>query len=223
MRRMFLAVIVFSFSTVAVSAQSDKDKPIPQGTVRVAVVNIGYVFNKYERAQAFKLELEKTLDPFKVKVKKMNAENENWAQMLRNGDFTAFGKEQLIAMIEKNQTDLEEMERNVKDLLGKKQEDNLVQLWKEVQGGIKTYAIQHKIELVFGYGDPMEKEMLDLFPNVNRKMQAMDLGSTVPLFMAPGTDIAEGVADLLNKQARAKKQAKLKNQLLPPGLESNPR
>ena len=80
---------------------------------------------------------------------------------------------------------LEDMGRNIQAKLGAKQETNLVTLWKEVQMGIDAVAKDQKIDVVFGYGDPMEKNLLELFPNVNRKMQAMDLGSTVPLFLTP--------------------------------------
>lgn len=46
---------------------------------------------------------------------------------------------------------------------------------------------------------------MDNFPNVNRKMQAMDGGAAVPLFVASGVDIAEPVTVLLNTRGRDKK------------------
>ena len=72
--------------------------------------------------------------------------------------------------------------------------------------GIKTVATHHKIDVVFGYGDPMEKELLDLFPNVNRKMQAMDTGSTIPLFVTPRADLSEEVVRNLNSWVRESKK-----------------
>ena len=46
---------------------------------------------------------------------------------------------------------------------------------------------------VLAYGDPIDKEVLDRFPNVNRKMQSMDLGGTVPMFISERADITSGV------------------------------
>jgi hypothetical protein len=44
----------------------------------------------------------------------------------------------------------------------------------------------------------MEKNLLDQFPNVNRKMQAMDVGSTVPLYVHGSVDLSQAVVDTLN-------------------------
>src|ERR1700683_5591458 len=101
---------------------------------------------------------------------------------VRNEDFVDFSKEEYHEKIIHAKRELEDMAADMSRLLGEKQQETLVSLWKEVQDGIKTYAEKNGIDIVFGYGDPMEKELLDRFPNVNRKMQAMDLGSTVPLF-----------------------------------------
>ena len=80
----------------------------------------------------------------------------------------------------------------------------MLTLWKDVQEGIKNYATQHGIDLVLGYGEPLAKEMLTQYPNLNRKMQAMDHGSAVPLFVAPGADISKAVLESLNRPVRGK-------------------
>src|ERR1022692_1753245 len=101
------------------------------------------------------------------------------------------------------------MGADIQQRLGKRQGENLVKLRKDVQAGMKTYAMESGIDLVLGYGDVMETELLNLFPNVNRKMQAMDLGSTVPLFLAARIDISSGVVHLLNTERLEKKDKKL--------------
>ena len=100
------------------------------------------------------------------------------------------------------------MSAEISRVLGKKQEDNLVELWKDVQGGIKTYADRHRIDLVLGFGDPMEKALLDQFANVNRKMVATELGSTVTYYHSPTSDIAAGVVRLLNDPDEAVRNVK---------------
>ena len=42
-----------------------------QTSTRVAVVNIGTVFTKYEKAKAFKVEMEATLKPYKEQAEKI--------------------------------------------------------------------------------------------------------------------------------------------------------
>ena len=64
--------------------------------------------------------------------------------------------------------------------------------------GIEAVAKAYGYQIVLGYGDPMEKDILNQFPNVNRKMQAMDLGSTVPLYIHGSVDISSIVVHNLN-------------------------
>jgi hypothetical protein len=60
---------------------------------------------------------------------------------------------------------------------------------------------------VIGYGDSMDRELLDLFPNVTRKMHALEGGSNILLFMTPRVDIGDAVVTRLNREYR-EKQAK---------------
>ncbi len=180
--------------------------PQVQGT-KVAVVNIGYVFNKYKRAADFKAELEETLKPFKAKATKLQDEMKGWAEALRKPGFDPKQKDQYESAIRKNQRELEDMEIQIKNLLGKKQEDNLITLWKEVNMGIDAVAKAYGFQIVLGYGDPMEKELLNQFPNINRKMQAMDLGSTVPLYVHGSVDLSTAIADTLNSWIKGPVQA----------------
>jgi Skp family chaperone for outer membrane proteins len=177
-------------------------------TMRVAVVNIAYVFNKYERAQAFKENLETTLDPYKAKAAMLNKRMQGWQAAIDSKDFRAASKEDYEEKIVLAKRDLEDMSRELNKLLGKKQEENLVILWKEVNAGIRAYAKTHKIDIVLSYGDPLEKDLLDRFPNVNRKMQAMDTGSSVPLFLSERADISVPVTQMLNRWARDSKKPK---------------
>ena len=107
-------------------------------------------------------------------------------------------KQNYIANITKHKRELEDMDTQIRGLLGKKQEDNLVTLWNEVNMGIEAVSKAYGFQIVLGYGDPTEAKLLNQFPNVNRKMQAMDLGSTVPLYVHGSVDLSQAIADTLN-------------------------
>lgn len=171
--------------------------PAQPGT-RVAVVNIGLVFNKYVRAQAFKKELEDSVSPFKAKGKKLSDDMKDWYEASLKPGIDPKLKDQYEAGVRNNKRQLEDMQLEISKLIGKKQEDNLVTLWKEVKQGIEAVGKAYGFQVVLGYGDPMEKEVLDLFPNVNRKMTAMDQGSIVPLYIHGSVDLSQAVADTLN-------------------------
>ena len=197
----FAALIAGAYGTSYLFAQGGGAPAAPaaqQGT-RVAVVNIGHVFNKYKRAVAFKDDLESTLKPFKEQAKKLADHIKVYEDELRKPGLPPTTQEQYQSSITKDKRQLEDMSRDISKMLGKKQEDNLVTLWNEVNMGIKACAEGYGFQIVLGYGDPIDDKVLNLFPNVNRKMQAMDLGSSVPLYIHGSVDISNVVVTTLNK------------------------
>ena len=196
----FLAVCGF-FAASPVFAQPDAASGAA-GTTKVAVVNIGYLFSKYERASACKKEVENSLVELKAEAKRLTESLNAWQAILQKGDLSAAKKELYEEKMINARRRLEDMNRTAGQTLGKSSENNLIVLWKDVRAAVKEYATKNGIELVIAHGDPIDRELLDLFPNINRKMQAMDHGGSLPLFFTPGVDISAGVVELLNRQYR---------------------
>jgi Skp family chaperone for outer membrane proteins len=202
MKRILFAFLLLGIGLPTAMPQTKEKKQRPVGGTRFATVNIGYVFNNYSRATKFKQELEAAFTPYKAKVKFLQDSILAWKKALSDEELADETKEALTAKVTKATREIENLGAEMQRFLGKRQEDNLVDLWRDVQDGIKSYATQNDIELVFGFGDPVDKQLLDLFPNINRKMSAMDNGSAVPLFAARHVEIAPGVVELLNKRER---------------------
>jgi Skp family chaperone for outer membrane proteins len=179
----------------------------PTGT-RVAAINIGAVFNNYIRAKEFKDELEKALAPYKAKAKSKQDEMKLWHDESMKPTVDQKRKDECEGQLRRLKRELEDMNLEVNKLVLKKQEDNLVTLWREVNMGIDAVAKAYAFQVVLGYGDPMEKDDLMKFPNINRKMQAMDLGSTVPLYVHGSIDISTVVTQTLNDWVQKHRSAK---------------
>ena len=90
------------------------------------------------------------------------------------------------------------MEALRKHVMHQLQEEKLVSLWKEINRGIAVVAKAEGYQIVLGYGDHREKELLNEFPNVNRKKEAMDNGSIFPLYVHGSVDITQAVVKTLN-------------------------
>ena len=80
----------------------------------------------------------------------------------------------------KNQRELEDMEREIKVLLQKHQEDNLLTLWKEINIAIERVAQANGYQIVLGYGDPIERDMFSMSSYRDRKLSAMDQVARYP-------------------------------------------
>jgi Skp family chaperone for outer membrane proteins len=202
MRWTVLALFLSSLVAPAASAQGIKGQKEPLGTTRVAIVNVGLVFSQYEKARNYKAALEELLKKPRLEAKTLVDDIASWEKQSNKENTSPAAKDRLVEKIRIAKRRLEDLNHELTRKLGKKAEENLVALWTEIQSGIRTCAVEQKIDVVIGYGDPIDKETLDLFPNVTRKMEAMDKGSGVPLFVNPRADISQAVVDRLNKRFR---------------------
>jgi len=164
---------------------------------RVAIVNIGVVFTKYDKAKAYKTHMEKLLEPYQLEGKNLKKQILDWTEAMKSPKFDPKERDRYEQGIRGNQRMLEDLEMKVRKLVGTTQEDQIVNLFREVQGAIQAYAQANGIHVVLGYGEQIDGDIY-AFGNINRKMQGMDLGSCNPLFHVPGIDISQPVADMLN-------------------------
>jgi Skp family chaperone for outer membrane proteins len=194
----FAALLTGALVTNHLFAQGSAAPAQPAGT-KVAVINIGHVFNNYVRAKAFKEELERAFQPYKDKAKKLTDEMKRYEDEIRNPKISPQDIEQRQALIKRNKRELEDLSIEMQKNLGSKQEENLKTLWKEVNMGVTKVSEAYGFQIVLGYGEPLDKGLRDAFPNINRLMQAMDAGGAVPLYVHGSVDLSHAVTETLNR------------------------
>jgi Skp family chaperone for outer membrane proteins len=170
----------------------------PSGTDRVALVKVGLVFARFNKAIRLKNELENLARPFNERAKSLVEEIVNWDEAMRARNLDADQRDKLRAKISKNQRALEDLAIEMRRKLGKKHEDDLVLLWTEFQAGVKACSTRDGIELVLGYGDPLTEELIVQFPNISRKKEALNRGFVIPFSASDSVDISDSVVQLLN-------------------------
>jgi Skp family chaperone for outer membrane proteins len=198
-----IAALAVAYFGAQLLAQGPGTAPAPQvpGT-RVAVVNIATVFTGYKKAQFYKQEMEATYQPYKVKIESLQKEIYN-AQV----DLSKPGanKEQLEQKVLAFKRQLEDVQRQGRGEIGKKSEAQLIQLWNEINEVIDRTAKANAFNIVLAFGEPSDVEMkgLGAFANINRKMSALEGGSTYPLYFDRSVDITPVVVDTLNRSVAA--------------------
>lgn len=192
MKRMtwMVAALALTCLTGQVRAQST-------GT-RVAVVNIGTVFTKYEKAKNFKEEMEKTLKPFKDQAEKVKKDILAYQAGINDPKRNDKEKEQYAQAIRVLKRQLEDLDLEARKSIGQKQETHLIQLFKEVSQHIQAVSSANGIHLVMGFGEPPDADLFT-FANINRKLSGMDMGGSVPLYYNSALDISEIVVASLNR------------------------
>jgi Skp family chaperone for outer membrane proteins len=168
---------------------------------RVAIVNVGLVFSKYEKAKFYKSELETTLKPFKTDGEKIAAQMKQYAEAAKAKNVDPKLKDQYEQYLLKLKRDMEDLDMRARKLIGTKQEEQIIILYKEVIGAIQAFAKANNYQLVLGYGQQIEGDIYS-FANINRIMQGMDLGGATPLFLEGSVDISQSIVDTLNAYYR---------------------
>jgi len=175
-----------------------------QQATKVGVVNIGVLFTKYEKATVFKKELETELMPLKAdaeKIKTNMKQHQDWLELNGKKPGEAAQIEKSTQALRNNQRLLEDLDANARKLIGKKQEFQLIQLYREIHSAVATYAQQNGFHIVLAYGDPPDQDQFT-FQNINRKMGGMDIGAAVPYYWQGGLDISNDVLVRLNASYR---------------------
>ena len=63
--------------------------------MRVAIVNVGLVFTKYEKAKAYKTQMEKMVEPYKQEAEKLKKDMLSWAEYMKSPKFNPKEREPL--------------------------------------------------------------------------------------------------------------------------------
>jgi Skp family chaperone for outer membrane proteins len=201
-----LAICLLNVSSFANDKDQPEKKPAEKKSAaakapRVAVVNFGVVFTRYDKAMDLKKGLEAELAPLKEQAEELKTKIEKAMKRAEAKTTTEAVKETLAEQIREHQNALQGLDKKARKEIGKKQEMQLVMLWREIKTAVADVAKSKDLDVVFGYGDPADGDP-DSPQNVNRKMQGMDAGSAVPIYTRPGVDITDEVLRRLNDAYR---------------------
>lgn len=192
------SALIAALLSIAGGTALAQGQAVSQPSTKVGVVNVGLLFTKYNKAVTFKKELEGDLAPLKgeaEKIKNTMQQHQDWIK--KYGTQDPAQKEKSEKALRDGQRALEDLDLQARKLIGKKQEAQLVQLYKEVQAAVQSYGQQAGYHVIFAYGDPPDTDLFT-FGNINRKMSGMDMGGVVPFYVQNGLDVSNDVLQRLN-------------------------
>jgi Skp family chaperone for outer membrane proteins len=170
---------------------------------RVALVNLLSVIKNYNKAKFYESELEETLKPFRTDAEKLKSSLVQWQNYLsdpKNASIKAEDREKGEKSVTTLKRQLEDLDKEARKAFGKKREQQVVQLYKEVDEAVKRYAVSNGFHLVLSYGEPVNPADLLGAPNIARKLEGINMGGAcMPMYFADGMDISAAVVDALNR------------------------
>src|SRR5262249_4181941 len=125
----------------------------PPAQTRVAFINLEYVFQNYEKAKNFKKEMDLIIDPKRKEAEKLKKDMLDWQNYLTGGKCPPQDKEKYENAIVSYKRKLEDIGREVQALVGKRGDEQNIQLYKDITAQVAGYARNTGFHAVFCYVD----------------------------------------------------------------------
>jgi len=163
---------------------------------KVALLNLQHVFKKYEKSIRFQNEMKNLLGPIQDKYKAKSALMEQAQKEFSAPTTPQTRKEELQKLMVNYKRELEDVQNEAQQMGVKRQDEHVLQLYKEISEAASRYAVSNGYSMVLHYNDPITPEEYWNPLNITRKMGA---GATMPIYFAPGVDVSNEIVAALNQ------------------------
>lgn len=187
-----LATAGIGFVASKITAQNTGAVRPAEARSKVALLNLSHVLKNYTKAMAIQNELKDMFQPLQTRQKAKAAQMQ---QLAKEAQAKPDQREILERQARAIKRELEDLDNEAQTLLGKKQDETLVNLYKEVQDASSRVAMASGFDMVLHYNDATTSADYWSPANIARKFQA---GACMPLYFTPGTDISADVINALN-------------------------
>ena len=181
----------------ATTTQTQPASATSQRGTKIAVINLAKVINNYEKWKAFKDEYKKEYERvFESKVTGLRKQYEELDRQAKDPKTPPESKEGIAKQMKLLERQIQDIADEAKNILGKKEADQFVQLYKEVREAVTNIARYYSIDIVMHYNDAFDPKDMDTPQNVARKMGN---AGCMPLYIDEHTEISDTVIKYLNQ------------------------
>ena len=189
---LLLATAGIGFLASKITAQNTAGARPADLRSKVALLNLSHVLKNYTKAIAIQNDLKDMFQPLQTRQKAKAAQMQ---QLAKEAQVKPDQREILERQARALKRELEDLDNEAQALLGKKQDETLVSLYKDVQDACSRVAMSSGFDMVLHYNDATTSAEYWSPANIGRKLQA---GACMPLFYSQGTDISLDVINALN-------------------------
>jgi Skp family chaperone for outer membrane proteins len=190
-----LALAVYAGAQLRAQQPTPARAPAAEPRTRIALLNLAYVIKNYKKTESFQAEIKAEFKNYEARAQAKRAQMEQLAKHASDPKTTPEQRESDEKTITQLKREMEDINAEAKSVLGKKGDEQMVILYREIQDAAGRYAVAHNFEAVFHYLDATTQQ--DYYsPNmIVRKLQSPSL---MPMYQAPGLDISVEVVMALN-------------------------
>src|SRR5262249_8158701 len=122
-------------------------------TTRIALVNMTLILKSYKKCAYFRQELETKFKLYQDQAKGINLSIETLKKEIAAGNLPADVLDAKQKQMVKLQRDMEDKNNEAKTVLGKQQDDETVQIFKEIQEAAGKFAVARGYDMVLTFND----------------------------------------------------------------------
>jgi Skp family chaperone for outer membrane proteins len=175
-------------------------RPAAEPRTRVAIINVNYVFRNYDKFKTFQEELKAEFKTYETRAQPKQKQMEASAAQAQDPKLTPEQREAALREAQRIKRELEDLAADAKMALTKKEAEQMVILYREIQDIAHRYALAHNFDLVMTYNEAVTQADYYSPANIQRKLNAVGL---MPLYYDPGLDISQQVMIALNASYRS--------------------
>jgi Skp family chaperone for outer membrane proteins len=166
---------------------------------KIGLINMAAVLKGYNKFSVYNNEIEKIRLEYEKKDGDLKKTQKAWQDYYVNPKTEAGKKEEA----EKNLTQLaaaiEVNKKEYGNVRARKSDEQMVQMWKEVENAIQKFAPPNGFHLVMHYSEPLTDADKYSPPNIQRKLVGPgSSGGVCPLYFASSMDISLDIVNTLN-------------------------
>jgi Skp family chaperone for outer membrane proteins len=171
-------------------------------TTKIAVMNLTYVVNNYEKFKTYKNEIKDAAAPFQANDNKFRKQAEDLAKEAQAPGTTMEKREEIEKKLKDLQRQVEDNKTEAQKAIGKRQELQLYTLYLDVWNVANKVAAARGYDMILHFNDATDQKEFWSAPNIARKMQA---GALMPIYYNPALDVSNDVLQTLNSPYANKK------------------
>jgi Skp family chaperone for outer membrane proteins len=162
---------------------------------KIAVVNLQSVIKQYQKWRDFENGYKSLYDQYNTAFEKKKAQGLELKTQAEKADPSQ--RDDLEQRFKAIEREMQDMGEQAKKQLSRMRDEQAVQIYSEVETAVQAYARANDIEMVMHYNDAIVPADMHNPINIQRKLQT---GACMPMYVAPGMDITNTIAQMLNQK-----------------------
>lgn len=171
--------------------------------VKIGLVNLTAVVKGFEKSKTYKDELEKVRLIFEKKHADFQVQAKKYADFMQDPKSSQADKDKVEGYMKQLKRLMEDNQADGNKELDKRGKEFTVQMFKEVEDAVASYARPNGFHIILHYSEPVTDADKYSPENIQRKLSgSAQTGCVSPLYHVGGIDVSADIVNTLNSKYR---------------------